>query len=340
LHKSGLEMGSDFIARELGKLGHEVHVVVTRRDAGQTFKSEENGIVVWRLPVFPIPLLRSLFEFFTASLMILFLRPGQIHGQALIPCGLLSGFWGKIMDKPSLMYLYGRDVTHPSYFLREVLGSEAMKLNDRVLAATEHCRGNALKIVERDISVFYSGFDHQPSKTLQKKVKGRLLFVGRLEEVKGLDVLLPALEKCEGDWSLQVLGVGREESKLQEQAKTLGLKERIDWVGARSNAEVLQAMQLAEVLILPSREEPFGVVLVEALSQGCRVVASKVGGVPEIVSSEERGLLVQPEDSNVLREAITKALSLGAVSAEVVEEVQQFYSWENRIKELEAHYGR
>ena len=142
------------------------------------------------------------------------------------------------------------------------------------------------------------------------------------------------------DWTLEILGKGQQLGQYQELAKTLGLEQKISWLGAQSNTEVLAAMQEAEVLILPSREEPFGVVLIEALSQGCRVVASKVGGVPEIVTSEKRGLLVEVENSELLREAIMKALSMGGVSEEVVAEVKQCYSWQQRVKELETHYGR
>jgi len=342
-HLSGLEMGSDFMARELVKKGHNVHVIVTRRDAHQEFNISQYGYTLWRIPVLPIPLMRSLFEVFVASMLIVFIRPQQLHGQALIPCGLLSGFWGKLLNIPSLMYLYGRDVVHPHYFLRQILGSKAIKWNSMVLAATQHCKKNALKIFERDIPVYYSGFDmainHDENKKHQK-IKGRLLFVGRLEEVKGVDVLLKSLSRLDRDWQLHIIGEGSKKKELVDLSINLNCDKHIMWLGNKSNHDVLVEMREAEMLVLPSREEPYGIVLIEALAQGCRIVASDIGGIPEIINHPNRGLLVPCGDSDALLVAIKSSLSQGPLDEDLIKEIIDYYRWDSKINELESYYGR
>lgn len=328
-------MGTDYMSRELAKRGHDVHVIVTRRDNGQEHHSEEQGVKIWRLPVFPIPVLRTIFEIFLTSLKILKLKPDQLHGQAMVPCGLLSGLWGKILGCSSLMYLYGRDVTHPNRFLREICGRFAMQLNDKVLAATEHCKKNALKIYDRDIDVYYSGYHHIHCGSLMSKPL-QLLFVGRLEKVKGVDVLIKALKNI--DAHLTIVGEGTLKDELVRLAVELGINDRIKWLGRMENTDVLQVMSKAQVLVLPSLEEPYGVVLIEALSQGCRVVASYVGGVPEIITSEDRGLLCEPCDVKSLTLRVSEALKLGPISEEARHEVVDFYEWGHRVNELVTYY--
>ncbi|MGE4157756.1 MAG: glycosyltransferase family 4 protein [Planctomycetota bacterium] len=336
-HMSGLEMGTDFMARELVRRGHQVHVVVTRRDRGQSFHGLQHGYRLWRLPVLPVPVLRSLWEWWAASLMVLWIRPDLFHGQALVPCGFLAGFWGRLLGCRSVVYLYGRDVRHPSTFLRETLGRPALTWCTVVLAATEHCRSAALEIKQRDIRVFLSGFE-PPARWPQRERGKRILFVGRLDKVKGVDVLLKALPQIEGV-GLDIVGEGPLRRELEFLAATLGVDSRVAFLGSRSNDDVLSLMARSAVLAVPSLEEPYGVVILEALSVGCPVVASRVGGIPEIIDSPDKGFLVEPGVPAPLAEALRKALHEADPSPEVVQGIRSRFTWRSRVDELEAHYA-
>lgn len=175
-----------------------------------------------------------------------------------------------------------------------------------------------------------------------------VMCLGRLTPWKGHRTLLQAFaqmaERCPqarllivGEVAFWADEYGEE---LHALTARLGLNGRVIWAGFRS--EVPELLRLADVLVLPSRNEPFGRVLIEAMATGKPVVATNSGGAPEIVVPEETGLLVPPENAGALAGALERLLGdaelrrrLGAAGMErarvhfdvrrVVEQVQAIY---------------
>jgi len=125
-----------------------------------------------------------------------------------------------------------------------------------------------------------------------------LLFVGRLSEEKGLDVLLRALASpgAPEQWTLDVAGDGPCAEQWKALASELGLEDRVRWLGVRSDVPDLLAR--AQALVLPSLREGLPLVVLEAASCEVPVLASRVGGVPEVVWEGETAMLVPPGDVN------------------------------------------
>ena len=123
-----------------------------------------------------------------------------------------------------------------------------------------------------------------------------LLFVGRLSEEKGLDVLLRALasSRARDELTLDVAGDGPCAARWKALGVRLGLKDRIRWLGMRDDVPDLLAE--AGVLVLPSLREGLPLAVLEAASCGVPIVASRVGGVPEAVWEGETAMLVAPGD--------------------------------------------
>lgn len=121
----------------------------------------------------------------------------------------------------------------------------------------------------------------------------QLLFLGRLSDEKGLDVLLRALASPHVPSSLEldVAGDGPRSKDWRALAATLGLDGRVRWLGMRRDVPALLAN--ADVLVLPSRREGLPLAVLEAMSCGVPVLASRVGGVPEAVWEGENGVLVE-----------------------------------------------
>jgi len=134
-----------------------------------------------------------------------------------------------------------------------------------------------------------------------------LVAVGNLYAVKGHDVLLRALGELRrgGEatpWRLAVAGRGEEEGALRTLAREEGLDERVHLLGFRSDvADVLAA---GDVFVMPSRSEGLPLALVEAMSMGLPIIASDVGGIPEVVARDIEGLLVPPGDAHALAGAL------------------------------------
>lgn len=129
--------------------------------------------------------------------------------------------------------------------------------------------------------------------------------VARLAPQKGLPVLLQTvrvLVNCGRRVRLVVAGSGEDEAALRRQADQLGLRERVRFVGQVDDVAAL--IRSFDLFVLPSRWEGFGLVLLEAMAQSCPIVATCVGGIPEVVADGETGLLVPPEDVGALANAI------------------------------------
>jgi glycosyltransferase involved in cell wall biosynthesis len=138
-----------------------------------------------------------------------------------------------------------------------------------------------------------------------------LLFVGRLEERKGVDILLDAvaLLKASGsDVRLKIVGNGPQREALQRQTAALSLAAVVTFAGTKDEAAVAEALRYSDVLVVPSLSEGLPVVIMEALASGVPVVASAVDGIPELVREGETGRLVPPSDPQALAKTIEQML--------------------------------
>ena len=139
-----------------------------------------------------------------------------------------------------------------------------------------------------------------------------LVFAGRMTAPKALGVALDAVaEVPEVDFELA--GDGDQRAALEARARELGLDGRIRFLGPLSRDEVLALFRRADAALLSSAWENFPHTLVEALAVGTPAIATSVGGVPEIVTHGENGLLVPPGEPGALAAAIRRFLADGAL---------------------------
>ena len=134
-----------------------------------------------------------------------------------------------------------------------------------------------------------------------------LAFAGRLMAAKALDVALRALERTPGV-TLLVVGDGPDRAELERLSSALGLDGRVRFLGGRSRDDVLGILSAVDAALLSSRWENFPHLVVEALAVGTPVIATSVGGVPEIVRDGENGLLVPAGDADALAAAIRRLM--------------------------------
>lgn len=137
-----------------------------------------------------------------------------------------------------------------------------------------------------------------------------IITVGRLVQVKGHDVLISAmahLRQVLPDATLTVIGEGPERPTLEAEVEQAGLRSAITFMGSQPADIVRDQLQQANVFVLPSRNEGFGVALLEAMACGLPAVATAVGGVPEVLTSEA-GILVAPEEPEMLANALATLL--------------------------------
>ena len=131
--------------------------------------------------------------------------------------------------------------------------------------------------------------------------KAEILFVGRLTAVKGVRVLLQAMEQVRAqnpNVALKIIGDGEDRAHLEDLAKPLG--DAVRFLGYQSQAEVAAAMAAADALVLPSFAEGLPVVLMEALAAATPVICSQVAGVNELVEQGASGFVVPAGDASAL----------------------------------------
>ncbi|HUP18599.1 MAG TPA: glycosyltransferase family 4 protein [Gemmatimonadota bacterium] len=177
-----------------------------------------------------------------------------------------------------------------------------------------------------------------------------LLFVGRLVARKGVDRLLEALARVEDrPWRLEVIGFGPEREALEVRARELGLTERVAFLGQVSDDALVEAYRRATALVLPatldrrSDTEGLGVVLLEAMACGVPVVATRMGGIVDVVVHGETGWLVEDEIEGLER-GVRRALEDPARAREMGEagraRVREVFGWDKILDRLDAVYSR
>ena len=139
----------------------------------------------------------------------------------------------------------------------------------------------------------------------------RVVTVGRLHGPKGHDVLIRAIARLRDsgrDILLTVVGSGSERAALESLVRDLGVERAVEFAGSLSEDEVIARLRRAHAFVLASRLETRPVVLMEALALGIPVIATDVGGIPEIVTPEWDGLLVGADDATALASAVARLM--------------------------------
>ncbi len=132
-----------------------------------------------------------------------------------------------------------------------------------------------------------------------------ILGIGRHVPQKGFDILLRAFAQADlPGHDLILAGDGPERAALQALAVTLGIQNKVVFTGRADRAAAVSLFKGCAFFVLPSRQEPFGIVNLEAMTAGKAIIASRVGGVPEVVLDGDTGLLVPPEDVDALARAV------------------------------------
>jgi len=215
-----------------------------------------------------------------------------------------------LVRKPKIIHCHGVD----TQFLRRYYLSKMLlkHLANLYISISRQMTEDLLKLgINRNKIVYLpNGVDTNLFAPQGQKEDNLLLFVGRLDANKGLHVLVKSLRHLEKSVRLAIIGPASWDRKyyldVLESIKKENQrgKHRITYLGALDQPEVAKWCQKASILILPSFSEGFPVVILEALSCETPVIATPVGGIPEVVKNRENGILVPQNDPFKLAETI------------------------------------
>lgn len=181
---------------------------------------------------------------------------------------------------------------------------------DSIIVSTDEEKQDAVRLYGADpqrVSVVPAGVDLSTFQPIERKLareririheKRIVLYVGRVEPLKGIDILLKATALLEDLDDTKVLIVGGnptndlELNRLKEMAVTLGISDKVEFTGAIKQGDLPNYYSAADVFVLPSHSESFGLAALEAMACGTPVVASRVGGFKTFIDSGKTGYMV------------------------------------------------
>ncbi|WP_263840189.1 glycosyltransferase family 4 protein [Salinibacter sp.] len=247
--------------------------------------------------------------------------------------------------------VHGRDVKGGTNPLQRLIRPWILRAADYVTgvssaleARAQECAGEPLRS-----STIYNGVDINYWKSVEESKKKCpscshkpvIANVGALRNVKGQDILLHAfarLRASEVEAQLWLVGDGQRRDELEHLASQLEIEDHVTFHGWCSRDEVRETLRESTVFAFPSRNEGFGMAALEAMAAGTPVVASKVGGLPEIITSSEEGRLVSSEDPEQLAGALKEVLRTPEIQKRLARGARRRardFQWESTIEQYE-----
>jgi len=252
-------------------------------------------------------------------------RPDVLHAHFAFPMGWAAVEAARTTRVPVCLTVHGSDLNRvpllgPRH--RSAVVSALARANC-VLAVSDALRRRALELcptaavrvayIGVDLTAFSPGCrdEARARVTSLRGVRGRIvLYVGNILASKGVTVLLDAFSRlADTTTHLVLVGGGSLVGQLERRAVAVGAHDRVHLLGSQPHVVIPDLMRAADVFVLPSYSEGLPTVCAEALACGIPVVATSVGGVPEIVRNGETGLLVKPGEAGELARTLSEVLN-------------------------------
>ncbi len=188
-----------------------------------------------------------------------------------------------------------------------------------------------------DLQVFSKDFSEETKEEMKKvlvKKEGDIFLVttGRLTFKNATDDIISALVKLRENIHLIVLGKGEEGAFLQKQADSLGVSERVKFVGFVDYQNIPKYFSVCDIFIRPSRSEGFGNSFIEAMAAKLPVIATPVGGIPDFLSDKETGVFCSPDNPQSIVRAVNLILEDEQIRSKIVNNAFQMvstrYGWD------------
>lgn len=370
----GVQTAVSGLARELRAKGHEVVIVTDSFSLRFPVEREPSGVIVHRMP-FALPwittglgirgvlrsLVRSVMALFSApvtlSKLVRTLKKTKPHIVDLHYVDRNAAFAlaaRRFVDFSLVVSIWGEDV-EMHFVTRSGIGrwlvKRTLQVADRVLSPSADLLAKAEQIcpqVKEKSAVVGSGvfLDELRCPAKFAHPQRYVLSNARFVHKKGHDILIRAfsiLRERNPELDLVLAGDGNQYADCVSLARTLGISDSVRFLGMVKPSQIPALLAGCEVFVLASRREPFGIAVLEAMAAQKPVVASRVGGLPEIITHMENGLLVEPESPEALAEAIQLLLDDPELGRRLADNgyqtVREKWTWERVVESYIAEYG-
>jgi len=346
----GVEVFSAELLPELKKRGHELVVVTSQISPRQAVEDQYKGILIYRFPFRAAMSSKNIQQLIEIRQRVATLKrtfaPDLVHVN-----------YGADVDSffhlttatthaaPLLITLHY--IAEPPNSLAEPTMRAAQWVVGCSAAILDNGRQLVPEITPRS-SVIHNSLATPTLLPCPLPTKRpRLLCLGRLSLQKGFDIALAAFAsvvKRFPDARLIIAGDGPERPNLERRTVELGLTNVVDLIGWVAPERVAALLNTVTAVVMPSRQEPFGLVALEAALMARPIVATRVGGLPEVVVHEQTGLLVESENSSALAEAIGYLLMHPGAATQMGQAARlrahHAFTWERHVNAYDSLYQR
>lgn len=333
-HFGGVEEACRHLALEYQRRGHGADIVTTRHPQDLPAQETLQGINVWRFPfemprAHPLGLARFARSFPAERRAVARLLKARgtemIHVQCVGPNGFYALWAAQDTGLPLVVTTQGERTMDAGRLYQKSIAAnwtlrQLLRRADYVTACSQQTLDDAKEFAGFSLDAksgpVYNGialdeFDAEAAPYAHPRPY--ILGIGRVVPQKGFDLLIDAYaqisRRAPDVPDLVIAGDGPERERLQAQVDSLGLAKRIHLIGRADRPRAVSLFQGCRLFVLPSRHEPQGIVSLEAMACGKPVIAARVGGVPEIVTDGETGLLFPGGDAAALADALESLLS-------------------------------
>jgi len=333
-HLGGAEQQALRLAEQLIKRGMQVSVL-TRKFKGLSAHEVVRGIPVYRA-IRTLPWGKWFAVTYMLSVFWFLLR--RRHTYDIIHCHLLQGFHSiiaimvKALFRKNVIIKVGatgplsdfamiRKVFWGDFLLKKITRA------DKLVTVCSQSTAEALQegFTASQVEQIPNGVDTNHFKPFSSSGNQKnITFIGRLDHMKGVQVLLDAFKTLKEDGvtaHLTIIGDGPDRDKLQNLSRDAGVNDSISFCGAVE--DIIPYLQKSALFVLPSLSEGLSNVLLEAMACGLPIVATRVGGNIDLIRDGENGILVETENSNQLSEAMKKILQDKALAKKLGSEARK-----------------
>lgn len=342
----GIEVLCGQLIDSLRKRGYEIAVVSDDRRGRHPPEEIVQGTRVFRLPFFrgmagDLPAIVEVKK--RLALILEEWRPALVHLHTSGP-SLFYFLENRIFEKaPSLWTVHSLEYSKAEWNLRIL---RAVTAANAVSAFIQGQIRSWDPAAEWKVPVIYNGLRPPALKPVVVPASPFVFMAGRVEKEKGFDVALRAfggIRAAFPELRLKLAGDGKALVELRALAEELGLSRSVDFMGWLGPEEIPDLIAQSRLVLMPSRwEEPFGLVALQAMQLAKPVVATRVGGLPEVVIHRETGLLVPKEEPDEMAQVMMEILRDPALDSAMGqrgrERAEQVFSFERMVDEYEALY--
>ncbi len=268
-------------------------------------------------------------------------RPVILHSHNNSP--LLVGAVARRLANVSCHVHTKHGASTPSSLLARVGMRWAAGRVDRVAVVSAATHRDAVAVdgfPPDEITVLRNGVARPETTAAGVEPTWSAICVGRLEPVKGHRHLIDAVALIVArhpEFRLAIVGDGSERRSLTAQVRALGVEQSVEFLGMRDDVQHL--LPRAAMFILPSISEGVSLTLLEAMAAGLPIVATAVGGTPEVVANRQSALLVAPADAPALAQAVAALLDAPSLARELARSARQRFDAEFSLEQMAAGYA-